>query len=187
MKIAIRNKKTKFINARPDSLPLGIKQRLQLAVAVLHERAILILDEPTSGVDPIARDAFWRTLIDLSRDDGVTIFVTTHFMNEADRCDRISLMHAGKVLAVGAPRVSSRSAAAIRSKTPSSATSRRRPALTGRRQSRARRPPRPLKTQALPAPNYFDVARLWATLGEKRSSCCAIRFDWRSLCSARSS
>ena len=61
-----------FVNARPDSLPLGIKQRLQLAVAVLHEPSILILDEPTSGVDPIARDAFWRTLIDLSRDDGVT-------------------------------------------------------------------------------------------------------------------
>ncbi|HKN29037.1 MAG TPA: ribosome-associated ATPase/putative transporter RbbA [Roseiarcus sp.] len=92
-----------FVNARPDSLPLGIKQRLQLAVAVLHEPTILILDEPTSGVDPIARDSFWRTLIDLSRDDGVTIFVTTHFMNEAERCDRISLMHAGKVLAVGAP------------------------------------------------------------------------------------
>jgi ribosome-dependent ATPase len=90
-------------NAKPESLPLGIKQRLQLAVAVLHEPAILILDEPTSGVDPIARDAFWRTLIDLSRNDGVTIFVTTHFMNEAERCDRISLMHAGKVLAVGAP------------------------------------------------------------------------------------
>jgi ribosome-dependent ATPase len=91
------------VNSRPDSLPLGIKQRLQLAVAVLHEPAILILDEPTSGVDPIARDAFWRTLIDLSRDDEVTIFITTHFMNEAERCDRISLMHAGKVLAVGAP------------------------------------------------------------------------------------
>ena len=90
-------------DARPDSLPLGIKQRLQLAVAVLHEPSILILDEPTSGVDPIARDAFWRTLNDLSRDDGVTIFVTTHFSNEAERCDRISLMHAGKVLAVGAP------------------------------------------------------------------------------------
>jgi ribosome-dependent ATPase len=89
--------------AKPESLPLGIKQRLQLAVAVLHEPAILILDEPTSGVDPIARDAFWRTLIDLSRDDGVTIFLSTHFMNEAERCDRISLMHAGKVLAVGAP------------------------------------------------------------------------------------
>jgi ribosome-dependent ATPase len=90
-------------NARPESLPLGIKQRLQLAVAVLHEPAILILDEPTSGVDPIARDAFWHTLIDLSRNDDVTIFLSTHFMNEAERCDRISLMHAGKVLAVGAP------------------------------------------------------------------------------------
>jgi ribosome-dependent ATPase len=90
-------------NAKPESLPLGIKQRLQLAVAVLHDPTILILDEPTSGVDPIARDAFWRTLIDLSRDDGVTIFLSTHFMNEAERCDRISLMHAGKVLAVGAP------------------------------------------------------------------------------------
>ncbi|CAL8978300.1 Ribosome-associated ATPase [Rhodoplanes serenus] len=90
-------------DAHPDSLPLGIKQRLQLAVAVLHRPAILILDEPTSGVDPIARDAFWRTLIDLSRDDGVTIFLSTHFMNEAERCDRVSLMHAGKVLAVGAP------------------------------------------------------------------------------------
>jgi ribosome-dependent ATPase len=75
-----------FANVRPDSLPLGIKQRLQLAVAVLHEPAILILDEPTSGVDPIARDSFWITLINLSRDEGVTIFVTTHFMNEADRC-----------------------------------------------------------------------------------------------------
>src|SRR6516165_12548639 len=90
-------------DAKPESLPLGIKQRLQLAVAVLHEPAILILDEPTSGVDPIARDAFWRTLINLSRDDGVTIFLSTHFMNEAERCDRISLMHAGKVLAVGVP------------------------------------------------------------------------------------
>src|ERR1700730_13271834 len=92
------------VNSLPDSLPLGMKQRLQLAVAVLHEPSILILDEPTSGVDPIARDAFWHTLIDLSRDDGVTIFVPTHFMNEADRCDRISLMHAGKVLAVGEPQ-----------------------------------------------------------------------------------
>lgn len=89
---------------RPEGLPLGLKQRLQLAVAVLHEPPLLILDEPTSGVDPIARDAFWRTLIDLSRDEGVTIFLSTHFANEAERCDRISLMHAGKVLAVGTPK-----------------------------------------------------------------------------------
>jgi ribosome-dependent ATPase len=91
-------------DAKPESLPLGVKQRLQLAVAVLHRPPILILDEPTSGVDPVARDAFWRTLIDLSRNDGVTIFLSTHFMNEAERCDRISLMHRGRVLAVGAPK-----------------------------------------------------------------------------------
>jgi len=90
-------------DAKPESLPLGVKQRLQLAVAVLHRPPMLILDEPTSGVDPVARDQFWRTLIDLSRKDGVTIFLSTHFMNEADRCDRISLMHQGRVLAVGAP------------------------------------------------------------------------------------
>ena len=91
-------------DVKPESLPLGVKQRLQLAVAVLHRPPMLILDEPTSGVDPVARDAFWRTLIDLSRNDGVTIFLSTYFMNEADRCDRISLMHRGKVLAVGAPQ-----------------------------------------------------------------------------------
>ncbi len=82
----------------PDSLPLGIRQRLSLAVAMVHSPELLILDEPTSGVDPVARDAFWRLLIELSRKDKVTIFVSTHFMNEAARCDRISLMHAGKVL-----------------------------------------------------------------------------------------
>jgi ribosome-dependent ATPase len=85
-------------------LPLGIRQRLSLAVAVVHEPEMLILDEPTSGVDPVARDEFWRLLVDLSRNDGVTIFVSTHFMNEGERCDRISLMHAGKVLACDAPQ-----------------------------------------------------------------------------------
>ncbi|MEP1331021.1 ribosome-associated ATPase/putative transporter RbbA [Pseudophaeobacter sp.] len=89
---------------RPDALPLGIRQRLQLAVAVIHSPEVLILDEPTSGVDPVARDAFWQHLIGLSRNDGVTIFVSTHFMNEAKRCDRISLMHAGRVLTIGAPQ-----------------------------------------------------------------------------------
>lgn len=88
---------------KPESLPLGMRQRLQLAVAVLHKPEVLILDEPTSGVDPVARDSFWRLLIGLSREDGVTIFISTHFMNEAERCDRISLMHAGRVLAVDAP------------------------------------------------------------------------------------
>ncbi|MFD1261097.1 ribosome-associated ATPase/putative transporter RbbA [Entomomonas asaccharolytica] len=82
----------------PDNIPLGVRQRLSLAVAVIHDPDILILDEPTSGVDPIARDNFWHLLVELSRKDNVTIFITTHFMNEAERCDRMSLMHAGKVL-----------------------------------------------------------------------------------------
>ncbi|CAI8778388.1 ribosome-associated ATPase/putative transporter RbbA [Pseudomonas sp. IT-P176] len=85
------------------ALPLGLRQRLSLAVAVLHRPEVLILDEPTSGVDPAARDDFWRLLIELSREQGVTIFLSTHFMNEAQRCDRISLMHAGKVLACDTP------------------------------------------------------------------------------------
>jgi ribosome-dependent ATPase len=87
----------------PESLPLGMRQRLSLAVAMVHEPELLILDEPTSGVDPIARDTFWQLMIDLARRDKVTIFISTHFMNEAERCDRISLMHAGRVLATGAP------------------------------------------------------------------------------------
>lgn len=90
-------------DALADALPLGIKQRLSLAVAVLHAPRILILDEPTSGVDPEARDAFWALLLELSREEGVTIFVSTHFMGEAERCDRVSLMHAGRVLAEGRP------------------------------------------------------------------------------------
>lgn len=91
------------LHRRSSSLPLGIKQRLSLAVAVIHKPEVLILDEPTSGVDPLARDQFWELLIELSRSDGVTIFITTHFMNEAERCDRISLMHSGKVLVTDKP------------------------------------------------------------------------------------
>ena len=90
-------------DALPDSLPLGIRQRLSLAVAMVHEPELLILDEPTSGVDPVARDNFWRLMIELARTDRVTIFISTHFMNEAERCDRISLMHAGQVLVSDAP------------------------------------------------------------------------------------
>jgi ribosome-dependent ATPase len=92
-----------YVDQRPNDLPLGIRQRLSLAVAIVHWPEILILDEPTSGVDPLARDQFWELLIGLSRNDGVTIFVSTHFMNEAERCDRIALMDAGHVLAVDAP------------------------------------------------------------------------------------
>ncbi|CAJ0818117.1 Ribosome-associated ATPase [Ralstonia flaminis] len=87
----------------PERLPLGMRQRLSLAVAMVHKPELLILDEPTSGVDPVARDMFWRLMVDLARQDRVTIFISTHFMNEAERCDRISLMHAGRVLVSDAP------------------------------------------------------------------------------------
>lgn len=87
----------------PDALPLGVRQRLSLAVAMIHAPSMLILDEPTSGVDPVARDALWCILIELARRDNVTVFISTHFMNEAERCDRISLMHAGRVLATDTP------------------------------------------------------------------------------------
>lgn len=92
------------LHSLPDDIPLGMRQRLSLAVAMVHKPELLILDEPTSGVDPVARDNFWRLLIDLSRNDGVTIFISTHFMNEALRCDRMSMMHAGKVLDSDAPQ-----------------------------------------------------------------------------------
>ena len=94
---------THVLDTLPDALPLGLRQRLSLAVAVIHKPELLILDEPTSGVDPMARDAFWQLLIDLSRQDRVTIFISTHFVNEAQRCDRISLMHAGQVLVSDSP------------------------------------------------------------------------------------
>jgi len=92
-----------MVDELAEKLPLGVRQRLSLAVAVIHGPEMLILDEPTSGVDPVARDQFWELLVQLSREDGVTIFISTHFMNEAERCDRISLMHAGRVLAQDAP------------------------------------------------------------------------------------
>ncbi|MBS1190871.1 MAG: transporter ATP-binding protein/permease [Rhodocyclaceae bacterium] len=103
------------LDALPDKLPLGMRQRLSLAVAMVHRPELLILDEPTSGVDPIARDNFWRLMIELARRDRVTIFISTHFMNEAERCDRISLMHAGKVLTSDPPAaiVAKRGAASL--------------------------------------------------------------------------
>ena len=94
---------TDYLDQGALDLPLGIRQRLSLAVAIVHGPEMLILDEPTSGVDPMARDQFWELLIDLSRNQGVTIFISTHFMNEAMRCDRIALMDAGRVLAIGTP------------------------------------------------------------------------------------
>ncbi|WP_157216541.1 ribosome-associated ATPase/putative transporter RbbA [Flavisphingomonas formosensis] len=91
------------MDVHPDQLPLGQRQRLSLAVAMIHSPEILILDEPTSGVDPIARDNIWQMMLDLARKDAVTIFISTHFMNEAERCDRVALMHMGKVLATDTP------------------------------------------------------------------------------------
>jgi ABC-2 type transport system ATP-binding protein len=83
-------------------LPGGYKQRLAMAAALLHEPEILFLDEPTSGADPLARRAFWRRITALA-EQGVTIIVTTHFMQEAEYCDRIAIMDAGRVLAEGPP------------------------------------------------------------------------------------
>ncbi|MGI5922752.1 MAG: ribosome-associated ATPase/putative transporter RbbA [Lentisphaeria bacterium] len=102
-------------NRLPSQLPLGIKQRMSLAAAVIHRPQIVILDEPTSGVDPVARDSFWELIIEISRRDQVTVFITTHFMNEAARCDRISLMHAGRSLACDTPAAltAARSAATL--------------------------------------------------------------------------
>lgn len=148
----------KAADERPDVLPLGIRQRLQLAVAVIHGPEMLILDEPTSGVDPIARDSFWRYLIDLSRKDGVTIFLSTHFMNEAARCDRISLMHAGKVLAAGTPAelarargVSTLEDAFISWLEEAAGAGERAPAASA-----------PSYAPAPPSRHHYDPRRLWA-------------------------
>lgn len=158
-----------IVDERPDDLPLGIKQRLQLAVAVLHKPEVLILDEPTSGVDPIARDIFWRYLIELSRRDGVTIFLSTHFMNEAERCDRVSLMHAGRVLAVGTPA----ELAKTRNKTNledtfisflMEALGQSEQPLSGETEAMATLPERPAKieTPASKRRHRYDPLRYWA-------------------------
>ena len=88
--------------AKTNTLSGGWKQRLALGCAILHEPPILFLDEPTSGVDPIARRAFW-TLIHQLSEAGRTIFVSTHYMDEAENCNRVALMYKGKVIALGAP------------------------------------------------------------------------------------
>jgi len=89
-------------DAAGADLPLGYKQRLAMACSLMHEPEILFLDEPTSGVDPLARRAFWRRIGALAR-RGVTVMVTTHFMEEAEYCDRLAIMAAGEILAIGAP------------------------------------------------------------------------------------
>ena len=155
-----------------ESLPLGIRQRLSLAVAVLHDPEVLILDEPTSGVDPVARDGFWQLLIRLSRENGVTIFLSTHFMNEAERCDRMSMMHAGKVLAQGPPAdlVAQRGApnleqafigfledaAAAKAKTGPA------PGTTATPEVVVVPPPAEMPSHAGEEPGGFSLGRLWA-------------------------
>ncbi|WP_374358124.1 ATP-binding cassette domain-containing protein [Chitinimonas sp.] len=90
-------------NALAASLPMGLRQRLALGCALVHSPKVLFLDEPTSGVDPLGRRRFWDILFRLAREDGVAVLVTTHYMSEAERCDRLALMFAGKVVADGTP------------------------------------------------------------------------------------
>jgi ABC-2 type transport system ATP-binding protein len=91
-----------FLNRRSGSLPTGWRQRLALAVALLHQPKIIFLDEPTGGVDPVFRRKFWSILYDLA-EEGITIFVTTHYMDEAEFCGRISIMHQGEIIEQGKP------------------------------------------------------------------------------------
>ncbi|MBE0622183.1 MAG: ABC transporter ATP-binding protein [Burkholderiales bacterium] len=85
------------------SLPMGLRQRLALGCALVHRPQVLFLDEPTSGVDPVGRRQFWQILFHLSRVEGVAILITTHYMTEAEHCDRLALMYAGRIVADAAP------------------------------------------------------------------------------------
>ncbi|MGE0776584.1 MAG: ABC transporter ATP-binding protein, partial [Sphingomonadaceae bacterium] len=91
-----------WLSAAPDSLPLGYKQRLALACAVMHRPPVLFLDEPTSGVDPITRREFWTHINGLAR-KGVTVMVTTHFMDEAEYCDRVAMLYRARLIALDTP------------------------------------------------------------------------------------
>jgi ribosome-dependent ATPase len=152
------------------SLPLGIRQRLSLAVAVLHEPEVLILDEPTSGVDPVARDGFWELLINLSRQKRVTIFLSTHFMNEAERCDRMSMMYRGRVLGLGPPAdlVKERKAATLEeafigyledAAAEDAATQKQ---VEGQKAAQAAAAQEPPQTHRDARPGRFNLSRVWA-------------------------
>ena len=91
-----------YLDSNAGELPLGFKQRLALACAVMHEPAVLFLDEPTSGVDPLTRREFWSH-INAMVERGVTVMVTTHFLDEAEYCDRIGLVYRGRMIAEGSP------------------------------------------------------------------------------------
>jgi ribosome-dependent ATPase len=164
-------------------LPLGLRQRLSLAVAVLHRPEVLILDEPTSGVDPAARDDFWRLLIELSREQGVTIFLSTHFMNEAQRCDRISLMHAGGYWPATRPRPATpvpgrHPGRRVRRCLEQAQGSRRKPRITPYWSRQLRRPP--LRRASA-------CAACWRWPAAKARNCCATRCAWPSPCWVRCS
>jgi ABC-type multidrug transport system ATPase subunit len=93
-----------YENALAAALPMGLRQRLALGCALVHQPRVLFLDEPTSGVDPLGRRAFWDILFRLSRQDGVALLVTTHYMSEAEHCDHLALMFAGRVVADASPQ-----------------------------------------------------------------------------------
>ena len=178
-------------HSKPAALPLGIRQRLQLAAACLHRPEVLILDEPTSGVDPAARDMFWRLLANLSRRDGVTIFVSTHFMNEADRCDRISLMHAGRVLTIGAPEDirAAKKAATLEEAFIAYLQEADGGASSSPRQEVDRRPKQAAQPAATGGGREKTTCRrrlpaCGRLLGARRWSFCATAFAWRLLSSA---
>ena len=92
----------KMENSLTRSLPLGWKQRLALSTSLLHDPSIIFLDEPTGGVDPISRRNFWRIIYEIAN-RGKTVFVTTHYMDEAEYCNRVSIMHKGKIIELGTP------------------------------------------------------------------------------------
>jgi len=94
---------SEFINRPAGALPTGWRQRLALAASLLHRPRILFLDEPTGGVDPVFRRRFWEMLYALA-DQGTTLFVTTHYMDEAEFCKRISIMHRGRIIEIGSPQ-----------------------------------------------------------------------------------
>ena len=97
-----RLKFTEHKNDLVGSLPLGWKQKLAFSVSIFHEPGVVFLDEPTGGVDPATRRQFWELIYDAAR-RGITVFVTTHYMDEAEYCDRISIMVDGKISALGTP------------------------------------------------------------------------------------
>lgn len=92
-----------YESSRTSRLPMGVRQRLALGCALVHQPRVLFLDEPTSGVDPIGRRHFWEILSRLAREEGVAMLVTTHYMSEADHCDQLALMYAGRIVAEGSP------------------------------------------------------------------------------------